>query len=58
MRTIQVRLDCFEAKNQKKSLSEKYFVKLSLEIPKVHKGYMVICRFGSVFSEDLTLENC
>ena len=58
MRTIQVRLDCFEAKNQKKCLSEKYFVKLSLEIPKVHKGYMVICRFGSVFSEDLTLENC
>ena len=58
MRTVQVRLDCFEDQEPKKGLSEKYFVKLSLEIPKVHKDYMVLCRLGSVFSEDLTLENC
>ena len=59
MRTVQVRLDCFEDKKKKKKcLSEKYFVKLSLEIPKGHKDYMVLCRLGSVFSEDLTSENC
>lgn len=59
MRTVQVHLDCFEDQEpKKKCLSEKYFVKLSLEIPKVHKDYMVLCRLGSVFSEDLTLENC
>ena len=35
MRTVQVRLDCFEDQEpKKKCLSEKYFVKLSLEIPK------------------------
>lgn len=58
MRTVQVRLDCFEDQEPKKCLSEKYFVKLSLEIPKAHKDYMVIRRLGSVFSEDLTLECC
>ena len=34
MRAVQVRLDCFEDQEPKKCLSEKYFVKLSLEIPK------------------------
>lgn len=58
MRTVQVRLDCFEDQEPNKCPSEKYFVKLSLEIPKAHKDYVVICRLGSVFSEDLTLEGC